>query len=87
MFKHAQTNLLEFPMVRGMDRTHFAQKDVDLLVNIFERFSFGEMVVLDPTFGSGSAFIAAKRLGRRFMGAEKNLENYNSAVDWLVRSE
>lgn len=86
MFKRAQTNLLEYEMVRGIDRTHFAQKNVDLLVDILERFSYGEMVVLDSTFGSGSVFVAAQRLGRPFLGCEKDPENHKKAIEWLTRS-
>lgn len=87
MFKHAQTNLLSYPMPRGIDRVHFAQKHEDLLKDIIERFSFGEMTILDPTFGSGAFFIAGRKLGRNIVGCEKDPENYEKALKWLGRSE
>jgi site-specific DNA-methyltransferase (adenine-specific) len=85
IFAQGRTNVLSYPMVRE-GRLHFAQKDVDMQVDILERFTFTNMVVLDPTFGSGSFFIAAKRLGRDFVGCERDPENYQKAVDWLRRS-
>lgn len=81
MFKHAQNNVLPFPMPTA--RIHYTQKDVGLQVDILERYSFGTMLCLDPTFGSGSFFRACQRLGREFIGAEQNTENYNKALEWL----
>jgi len=86
MYKHAQTNVLEYPMPRGADRVHFAQKSNDLLIDIIERFSFGHMLVLDPTFGSGSALVAARRIGRQIIGCEKSEDNYKNAISALRRS-
>ena len=82
IFAQGRSNLLAYPMVRS-GRIHYAQKNVDMLVDIMERFSIGSMTVLDPTFGSGSTFIAAKRLGRHFVGCEFDPENYRKALDWL----
>jgi DNA modification methylase len=83
MFKQAQINVLEFPMPES--RVHFAQKNTEMLVDILERFSFGAMTVLDPTFGSGSVFAACERLGRNYIGCEKDKDNYEKAIR-LIRS-
>lgn len=84
-FTSGRQNVLTYPMPAG--RIHYAQKNVDLLVDILERFSFGKMTVADPTFGSGSIFHACKRLGRGFTGCEKDPENYQNALAWLKRGE
>lgn len=84
MFKFASGNVLSFDMPR--ERIHFAQKSVELMRELLERFTFGPMVVLDPTFGSGSVFVAAQRLGRVFIGCEKDHDNYENAIAWLSRS-
>lgn len=87
MFVRGGVNLLAYDMPRGTDRIHYAQKSVDLQKDIIQRFSFGSMRVMDPTFGSGSFLIAAKALGRQFTGCEKDKTNYENAIKWLRRSE
>lgn len=85
MHKHAQKNILEYDMPVGIDRIHFAQKSVPLLKDILERYSFGAMNVLDPTFGSGSFLMAAQDLGRNMYGFERDQKNYDNALAWLRR--
>ena len=81
LFKNAQKNVYAYPM--PTQRIHLNQKDVDMLVDVLERYTYGNMMVIDPTFGSGSIFRAAQRLGRKFAGAEKNEENHKKALQWL----
>lgn len=87
LFRKPNTNVLSYPMDRGDERTHFAQKNVDLMVDILERYTFSGMFVIDPTYGSGTFFKAAKRLGRIFAGAEKNPKNRADAKLLLQRPE
>jgi len=86
MFATGRSNVLSYPMVDSSARIHYAQKPVDLMGDILERFSFGSMAVLDPTFGSGSVFVAADRLGRSFVGCEKDKDNHQKCVELLVRN-
>jgi site-specific DNA-methyltransferase (adenine-specific) len=81
-YKMGGTNVLVYPM--PTQRIHYAQKNVDMLVDLLERWTFGNMLVLDPTFGSGAALMAAKRLGRPFLGFEKSKKNHESAISWLL---
>lgn len=83
MFKQAQTNVLSYPMPSRTERIHRSQKNVDLLVDVLERYTFGNMVVGDPTFGSGAIFKAADRLGRPIIGAEQSPTIFEKAVLWL----
>lgn len=84
MFAKAEGNVLSFPMPAG--RLHFAQKNLELLKELLQRFSYGNMVVLDPTFGSGAALVAARDLGRAFFGCEKDRDNWEKANSWMQRS-
>lgn len=79
LFKKPCKNVIECPMDYS-DRDHFAQKPVELMVEILERYTFGAMHVIDPTYGSGRIFKACKKLGRAFSGAEKSPGNREKAL-------
>lgn len=83
MFKQAGTNVFSYDMPVRPERVHFAQKSVALQVDLIERYSWSNMVVLDPTFGSGSFLVAAQQVGRVFLGCEKSDENVKNAIQWL----
>jgi site-specific DNA-methyltransferase (adenine-specific) len=50
---------------------HVTPKPIDLLQNIILHSSNEGDIILDPTCGSGSTCVAAKELGRNFIGIEK----------------
>jgi site-specific DNA-methyltransferase (adenine-specific) len=52
------------------NKLHPTQKPLSVLLPLVEAFSPGLGVVLDPFAGSGSTLIAAKALGRDFIGIE-----------------
>lgn len=52
------------------NRLHPTQKPVEALVPLIEAFSKPGQLVLDPFCGSGSTLVAARRLGRRFLGID-----------------
>lgn len=85
LYKKPVTNVLILPMDLGDSRTHFAQKPVAVMQEILERYSFGNMFCVDPTYGSGTFFKACQKLGRVFAGAEKNENNRNKAKELLQR--
>ena len=52
------------------NRIHPTQKAVSALLPLIESFSTAGDLVLDPFCGSGSTLVAARQLGRRFIGIE-----------------
>lgn len=59
---------------RGNDRYHETQKPFGLMAEMIEDFTNPGQIILDPFAGSGTTLIAAKALGRRFLGIEQNPE-------------
>lgn len=58
--------------VARADRVHPTQKPVPLMVELLEDFTDPGELVLDPFCGSGTTGIACLRLGRRFIGIERD---------------
>lgn len=54
------------------DFDHPTPKPVDLMLRLIEQFTDPGEVVLDPFCGSGTTGVACLRLGRRFIGIEKD---------------
>jgi site-specific DNA-methyltransferase (adenine-specific) len=53
-------------------REHETQKPLALMLELVELFTDADEVVLDPFAGSGTTGVACLRLGRRFVGIEKD---------------
>lgn len=66
------------------DRFHTTQKPVDLMLELVELFTDVGDVVLDPFCGSGTTGVACVRLGRRFIGIEKDARYAQLATDRLT---
>ncbi len=73
-FKFRWNGMLQEDMKHKEQRYHPTQKPVKLFMEILERYSKPGDVVLDPFLGSGTTAIAAKRLGRHFIGIELSPE-------------
>lgn len=54
------------------DRVHTTQKPLDLMLRLVEQFTDPDDLVLDPFCGSGTTGVACLRLGRRFIGIERD---------------
>jgi adenine-specific DNA-methyltransferase len=61
------------------NRLHPTQKPVGIFTPLLEAFSKPGDVVLDPFAGSGSSLVAAKALGRRFIGIELDPVHHRTA--------
>ena len=65
-------NVLRVPRVSADDREHQTQKPIALLQPIIRVVSPVGGVVLDPFCGSGSTLVAARDIGRRAIGVERD---------------
>ncbi len=75
------TSLQYFP--QHINTVHPTQKPIALCEWIVKSFSNEGDLVLDPTCGSGSSLVASKRLGRSFIGIERDQEYYNVTMERL----
>jgi DNA modification methylase len=69
------TNILRVPSLKGASKEkvgHPSQKPVSLVEKIIRSSSRPGETVLDPFLGSGTTAVAAERLGRKWIGIEKN---------------
>lgn len=80
-------DVLKFNAVRVGIRKHPAEKPVDLIRYIFENTPNEKNIILDPFLGSGTTAIAAKQLGRNFIGIEINPDYCKIAEDRLLQTE
>jgi site-specific DNA-methyltransferase (adenine-specific) len=67
------------------NKLHPTQKPVPVLLPLVETFSSPGSLVLDPFAGSGSTLVAAKALGRRYLGIEMDAKYYATAAHRLER--
>lgn len=73
----------EFNNIVG-DKVHPTQKPIDLMKFYISNSSHNENdIVLDPFCGSGSTLIAAKELGRNYLGFEIDEKYYNISKEML----
>jgi DNA modification methylase len=77
-----------FPVCRGKERkNHPHQKPLVLLERIVEICSIAGNLILDPFVGSGTTMVAAKRLGRRYVGCDidsKSIYIANERIESLT---
>jgi site-specific DNA-methyltransferase (adenine-specific) len=65
------------------NRLHPTQKPVQALMPLIEAFCKPGDIVLDPFCGSGSTLLAARNLGRAFVGIELDGGHYLTACSRL----
>ena len=69
------TNILRVPSLKGMSKEkcgHPSQKPVDLIEKLVACSTDAGDLVVDPFLGSGTTAAAAQRLGRKWIGIEKD---------------
>jgi len=65
------------------NKLHPTQKPVESLMPLIEAFCPSKGLVLDPFCGSGSTLVAAKRLGRDYLGIELDGTHHGTATTRL----
>lgn len=81
------SDVFDFRRPLSVERIHTQQKPLELLQFFIRLSTVSDEIVLDPCVGSGATNVAATLLGRRSIGIEKNVDNYNKASEWLQRIE
>ena len=65
-----QDDVFQCDIPRGKKRVHPTQKPVEVCKYLIENSMKDETIILDPFLGSGTTAVAAKQLGRHFIGIE-----------------
>jgi len=73
-------DILDHSRVSRAERTHGAEKPIELLTQIIECSTLPGDFVLDPCCGSGSTLVAARRTKRTGLGIEKDDVFYSTAM-------
>ena len=73
------SNILSVSSSKDDHGKHPTQKPVGILEALIKLVTIKEQIVLDPFCGSGSTLVAAKKLGRRYIGIEANYDYANIA--------
>ena len=69
------------------NRLHPTEKPVSVLLPLIQTYSAAQGTVLDPFAGSGSSLVAAKMLGRSYLGIELDAKYYALAIRRLANRE
>lgn len=83
-YERAPDNVLRSGFGKGESGRHIAQKPVKLLMALIELTTMPGQLVLDPFCGSGSTLLAAKALGRKYLGFELDSESVRVAQERLA---
>ena len=73
-YEGTPNNVLRSGFTSGESGHHRAQKPTKLLEALIALTTIRGHLVLDPFCGSGSTLVAAKRIGRRYIGFDDNPE-------------
>jgi site-specific DNA-methyltransferase (adenine-specific) len=66
---------------------HPTQKPVELIAKLIEKFTNPGDTVLDPFMGSGTTGVACVKLGRNFIGIEKEPKYYDIAARRIAEAQ
>ncbi|MFZ3166332.1 MAG: site-specific DNA-methyltransferase [Candidatus Methanoperedens sp.] len=77
------TDVWEFDKIVGEEQLHQNQKPIKLIKQCVEKHSKYDDVVFDGFVGSGTTLVAAKELGRKFIGVEIDEKYCKIAFDRL----
>lgn len=82
--KHAVwTHPLDHGAGNGLRNEHTTQKPISIMLDLIRDFTDPEETILDPFAGSGTTGVACLRLGRRFVGIERQPKYFELACERL----
>lgn len=79
------SNILKF--ARTQNALHPTEKPVDLFEKLIIKSTNDNELVLDPFSGSGTTAIACRKLNRRFICVEKDLNYFQAFARWLENEQ
>jgi site-specific DNA-methyltransferase (adenine-specific) len=65
-----QDDVFQCDIPRGKKRVHPTQKPIEIVKYLIENSAKENTLILDPFMGSGTTVVAAKELGKDFIGIE-----------------
>lgn len=68
--KHTWNGMIQEDMKNKEARWHPTQKPVPVMSFCIENYSEPDQIIFDPFAGSGTTLVAAKQLGRKWLGCE-----------------
>jgi len=74
-------DVLSFPRVAGKEQIVPTQKPLELMMLLIKQSSITGESVIDPFAGAGTTLLAAKNLGRKFIGIEIEPDNCQKIVN------
>lgn len=83
--KGVNTDVWNFKVVQPYPNKHPCEKPLDLMSHIIETSTLENDVVLDTFVGSGSTAIAALKLNRKFIGCEFGEDQYQQALERILK--
>ena len=78
-------DVIEFPYTGN--KLHPTQKPLAALKPLIDAFCPAGGIVLDPFAGSGSSLVAARQLGRQFIGIELDEQHHRTATARLQEQQ
>lgn len=79
------TSILEFDIEMNEDRIHETQKPLDLCEYLIKTYSEKNQIILDNCMGSGTTAIASMNTKRKYIGFEKDLNNFINSIERIKK--
>ena len=77
---YCDNGIYSYPIYSGKDRFHPTQKSLPLFTDLVKKHTNSGDIVVDPYGGSATTYCASKRLGRKCISCEINLEFYEKSL-------
>lgn len=86
-FGNFPKSIIKIPNPSGINHPHPTQKPVALMAYLLKTHGTIGDIILDPFAGSGTTCVAAKQLGRKYIGIEIDPDYCKTAEDRLRQGE